>query len=286
LSAPPAWLSVAKPEPELPAETVFHIFGFPISNTIVTAWFTILFLFIVSLIATRKIKIVPERMQNVLEFVIEALLNFCQRVAGEKNGRRFFPIVATIFLFVIFNAWLALLPIFGTITIHTEEGMVHLLRPANTDINMPLALAIVSFIAVAYFGLKDLGTTYVKTFFNFGGIFRGIGLVFTGKILPGFSMIFRGVIDAFIGLVEFLSRCITIVSFTFRLFGNMTAGEILLLSATFMLPFVFADVFYTLELLFSFVQALIFAGLTLIFLTLAVSSHDEEHHDKKESVTH
>ena len=101
--------------------------------------------------------------------------------------------------------------------------------------------------------------------------------------MPGLSAIFMGFINFFIGVIELLSQFIRIVSFTFRLFGNMTAGEILLLVATFLVPYLFADIFYGLELIFSFVQALIFGGLTLIFLTVAVSTHVEEHHEKSEA---
>ena len=92
------------------------------------------------------------------------------------------------------------------------------------------------------------------------------------------SGMFTGVINIFIGLVELLSMFIRIVSFTFRLFGNMTAGEILLLMAAFLIPFIFALPFYSLELLVGIIQALIFAGLTLVFMTLAVASHGGEHH--------
>lgn len=204
--------------------------------------------------------------------------DFCQSAAGERNGRRFFPIVATIFLFVAFNAWLGLLPGFGSITVHTAEGEVHLLRPANTDINMPLALALMSFVFVQYFGLRSLGRRYVAKFINVGGFFRSAGQVMRGKLAAGFSGMFTGVIEIFVGFLELLSEFIRIISLTFRLFGNMTAGEILILVAVFLVPWLFALPFYGLELLIGFIQAIIFGGLTLIFLTLAVTSHEAEEH--------
>jgi len=212
----------------------------------------------------------------LLEFALGALLNFCKTVAGEKNGRRFFPIVATIFLFVAFNAWLSLLPGFGSITVHTAEGEAHLLRGANTDINMPLALALVSFVFVEYFGLRTLGIRYLGKFLNVGGFLRSMRLIVTGKLKAGFSGLIAGAINVFIGLLEALSEFIRIISFTFRLFGNMTAGEILLLIAMFLIPWIFALPFYGLELLVGFVQALIFSGLTLIFLTVATTRHEEQ----------
>ena len=274
----PSWLSVPRPEPELPAEVVFYIFGFPITNSIIGAWFTIIFLVGFSYVITRRMKIVPDRLQSAFEFLVGWLFRFCQRVAGEQNGRRFFPVVATIFLFVAFNAWLSLVPGFGSISVVTEEGKhVHLLRGANTDINMPLALALVSFIFVEYFGLRSLGLRYLSKFFNVGGFFYSLGQIFRGKVKAGFSGLITGAIQIFVGLLETLSEFVRIISFTFRLFGNMTAGEILLLIAAFLIPWVFALPFYGLELLVGFVQALIFSGLTLVFLTLAVAHHGEAH---------
>jgi len=268
----PSWLSVPRPEPQLPADIVFHIGGFPIANSVVSAWVTIIVLVVFSYVVTRRMKVVPGRLQSFLEFIVGSLYNFCKSVAGEEKGRRFFPVVATIFLFVAFNAWLGLVPGFGSI----EIGHVHLLKPANTDINMPLAIAIMSFIFVEYFGLRSAGIRYLGKFFNVGLFFRSAGQIFRGRVKAGIGGLFTGFINIFVGFLESLSELVRIVSFTFRLFGNMTAGEILLLIAAFLVPWIFALPFYGLELLVGFVQALIFGGLTLVFLTLAVA-HGEEH---------
>jgi len=272
----PSWLSVPQPHPELPAEVVFHLFGFPIANSVIAAWITIIFLVGFSYIVTRRMKLVPGRLQGAFEFLLGWLYDFCCSAAGEKNGRRFFPVVVTIFLFVAFNAWLGLLPGFGSITIQTAEGEAHLLRPANTDINLPLALAVMAVIFVQYFGLRTLGLRYVAKFVNAGGFCRSMGQVARGKLSTGLSGMFSGVIEIFVGFLELLSEFIHVVSFTFRLFGNMTAGEILILVAVFLVPWLFALPFYGLELLIGFLQALIFGGLTLIFLTLSVASHEVE----------
>ena len=274
----PSWLTVDRPDPHLPAETVFHLFGFPITNSVLGAWITIIFLVGVSYIVTRRMKLVPGRLQAAFEFLIGWVYDLCTSVAGEKNGRRFFPVVATIFLFVGFNAWLALLPGFGSITIHTAEGEAHLLRAANTDINMPLALALTSFVFVEFYGLRSLGFRYLGKFFNFGEFIKGVKLLFQGKVKDSIFGIFTGAITIFTGLLEGLSEFIRIISLTFRLFGNMTAGEILLLVVAFLIPWLFAIPFYGLELLIGFIQAIIFAGLTLIFLTVAIEAHGEETH--------
>ena len=273
----PHWLSVPQPEFKLPAEVVFHFFGFPITNSIIAAWLTMIFLVGFSYAITRRMKVVPGRLQSAFEFLLGWLYNLCQRVAGEENGRKFFPVVATIFLFVAFNAWLSLIPGFGSITVTTAEGEhVHLLRGANTDINVPLALALVSFVFVEYFGLKSMGIRYLRKFLNVGQFFGSLGQVVRGRLRAGLSGLFTGFIHIFVGFLEAMSEFVRIVSFTFRLFGNMTAGEILLLIAAFLIPWVFAIPFYGLELLIGFVQALIFGGLTLVFLTLAVAHHGEE----------
>ena len=275
----PSWLSalsVEKPDPHLPANAIFHIFGFPITNSIIAAWITIAFLVGFSYVVTRRMKLIPGRLQAAFEFLIGWLYDLCVSVAGEKNGRRFFPVVATIFLFVGFNAWLALLPGFGSITAHTAEGEMHLLRPANTDINMPLALALVSFGFFWFFGFRAIGVRFMENFLNFREFLRGTRQLFSGKLKAGLSGLFTGAMTIFTGFLEFLSVCIRVISLTFRLFGNMTAGEILLLVAAFLIPWLFAIPFYGLELLIGFIQAIIFGGLTLIFLTLAVESHGEE----------
>ena len=274
----PDWIGVPRPHPELPAETVFHLLGFPVANSLIASWFTMIVLVAGSWAIMRRVSMVPGRLQMAFELVVGGLYSFCQSVAGEEKGRRFFPVVSTIFLFVMFNAWLGLLPGFGSIVVHSHGHVIHLLRPANTDINTPMALALVSFVFVLYFGLKDLGLKYLLQYFNVVPMFKSMGQMFTGKAKAGMSGLFTGFIMFFVSVLELLSMFIRIVSFTFRLFGNMTAGEILLLMVVFLVPYVFGVVFYGLELLVGFVQALIFAGLTLVFLTLATTAHGGEGH--------
>jgi F-type H+-transporting ATPase subunit a len=274
----PSIFSAARPEPKLPAEVIFRLGWFKITNSIIASWISIAVLVALFYAASRRAKLIPSRLQNMMEMVLEWLVNFCKEVAGEQNGRRFFPVVATIFLFVITNAWIGLLPGFGTITVTGADGEhVELLRAANTDINLPLALALASFILVGYFGAKLTGPgRFLKQYFNFGGFFRGLGQLFRGKPRAGMSMVFTGIIDIFVGMLELLSVLIRIVSFTFRLFGNMTAGEILIFMVIFLAAWVAPIPFYGLELLVGFIQALIFAGLTLVFLTVATATHESE----------
>jgi F-type H+-transporting ATPase subunit a len=270
----PSWLSTPSPEPHLPAPVLFHVLGLPVTNTMIAGWFTIVVLVVLSWLVTRRMKLVPGRGQAIFEFALGWIYDFCISVAGEKNARKFFPVVCTIFLFVIVNAWLSLIPGFGSLEIFIHGEEYELLRGANTDLNTPLAIALVSFVFVAYYGLKTIKLSWLKQYFNFGQFFRGVGGIFRGKFdLMG---IFSGIINIFVGLLEFLSLFIRIVSFTFRLFGNMTAGEILIMVAAFLLPMAISWAVYGLELFVGFIQALVFSGLTLAFVSMAVTSHDEE----------
>ena len=274
------YFPVPKPHVELAPEKLRTPGGFPITNTMITAWLTIVVLGLLCYFATRRMKLVPTGLQNVVEAAVEMLINFTENVAGKEYGRKFFPVVATIFIFVIANAWLALLPGFMSIGFWHGEGeeqvLVPLFRGANTDVNVPLALALISFVFVEYWGIRSHGfLRYVRKFVNVRRLLSGVGQVMRGHIRSGMGSIFNGIIDAFVGLVEFVSEVVRIVSFTFRLFGNMTAGEILIFSMLFLIPWVAALPFYGLEVFIGFVQALIFCGLTLVFLVIAVTPHEE-----------
>ena len=247
--------------------TPLGVSQFAITNTLLSAWVASLVIILFFVLGARKKAMVPGRFQSVVESIFEGVLSFGSSVLGRDMARRTFPVVATIFFFVLFNAWIALFLVplyqavgFGSGGLWDFELKAHLIRPAGTDVNMPLALALISFVFVEYWGIRTLGIGYFKKFFAFGNLLRG---------RPS------GLIDIFVGILELISELVRIVSFTFRLFGNMTAGEILVVMITFLVPFV-ANIFvFGLELLVGLIQAVIFAGLTLVFLSLAV--HHEEH---------
>jgi F-type H+-transporting ATPase subunit a len=231
-----------------------------VTNTLLSSWFTTIVLILIFVTAARRRSIVPGRFQGFVEIMIEGVLGFGTSVLGTEMARKTFPVVATIFFFVLFNAWLSLLPFYQFLGF-TQDGEIkaHILRSAGTDINMPLALALISFVFVEYWGFRSGGFGYLKKFFQLGKIFRG---------KPS------GLIDAFVGFLELTSELVRVVSFTFRLFGNMTAGEILVVMITFLVPFVATQFVFGLELLVGLIQAVIFAGLTLVFLSVA-TTHNE-----------
>ena len=270
---------VGTPTPELPPGILWHLGPVPISNTMVTAWISMSILTVLFALGTRKMKLVPRGLQNLLEWVVETLLNLVGDSVGKEKGRKFFPVVATIFLFVFVNAWMGLVPLFGAVGLkETVEGhsvLVPILRPANTDLNLTLALAIVSFVFVEYLGISQHGFfRYAGKFVNVGPLFRGFRKLFTGKIKSGLSAVFMGAIEAFVGLIEAVSELVRLLSFSFRLFGNMTAGEILLLIGFFLAPFVVPLFFYSLELLVGLIQAAVFAMLTMVFAAMATAEHE------------
>lgn len=276
----PDFMKVSQPDPKLPAEALFHIGTFPVTNTLVTTWISIILIIVLAALATRRMKLVPGRLQALFEYAITTLMDLCESIAGPKYGRQVFPICATIFVLVFVNAWTSLIPGYGSIILHD----VPLLRGANTDINLPLALAIIAFLTTWFFGFKASGIKYLGQFFQFKKLGRGIKEIFTGKMKSGLGNIGFGVIDFFVGILELISNFIRLVSFTFRLFGNMTAGEVLLLTISFLVPWGLSIVFYGLEMLVGIVQALAFSMLTLIFTALAVAGHEEqEGHEEKAS---
>jgi F-type H+-transporting ATPase subunit a len=240
--------------------TPLDITQFAVTNTLLSSWLTTVVLILFFGLGSWKKSLIPGRFQSLIEGLIEAALSFCNSVLGPEMGRKAFPVVATIFFFVLFNAWLALLPFYQFLGfVQDGEIKAHLLRSAGTDLNFPLALALVSFVFVEYWGIRSHGVGYFKKFFALGALFR---------LKPA------GLIDAFVGFLELVSEFVRIVSFTFRLFGNMTAGEILVVMITFLVPFVAVEFVFGLELLVGLIQAVIFASLTLVFLSVAVS-HQE-----------
>jgi len=328
------FLRSPKPIIELKAETIFSIGPFNVTNTYITSWVVIIFISLFAYAATRRMSVVPRGIQNLFEAIIEAIYNLVINTAGEKHGRRFFPAVATIFLYVAICNWFGLLPLFATVgkveeigaqgqafhekgvviqekaglnvimpaaddvelpkTVTLPDGkvedvnadspaevkqlaideakkeagvsedakigvLVPFLRSVNTDLNSPLALAVWSAIFVEFWGISTYG------FFRYGSKFFNFGRLLRGKLLDGF-------IDAFVGILEFIAEAARLVSFTFRLFGNIFAGEILFLVVIFLLPLVALQVVYFLELFVGAIQAFIFAMLTLVFGIIAVSA--------------
>jgi F-type H+-transporting ATPase subunit a len=240
------------------AESLFHIGSFSVTNTLVVTFFISLIIIIASVILKSRIRAVPRGFQNVVESVLEALLNLVDSVTQDrKQSRKFFPLVATIFIFVILSNWVEVVPGLGTIGIREmSEGknvLVPFLRSGSADLNMTLALAIVSVMAAQILGIAAIGVgKYAGKFF----------------VSPLHKPYFIG---TFVGILELISEVAKLISFSFRLFGNIFAGEVLLAVMLFLVPYLVPLPFLFLELFVGFVQALVFSMLTLVFLKMAVT---------------
>jgi F-type H+-transporting ATPase subunit a len=243
-------------------EIITNLLGIPVSNTLITSLMATAILVAIAYFSTKGMKETPRGIQNVFETIIEALFKMADSVTGNRRQTyQFFPIVATIFIFIITSNWLGLLPGFGSLGFYetAKEGMhgsghavfVPLFRSANSDLNTTLALAIVSVLTIQIFGIMALGVfKYGKKFINFSS--------------P---------IKFFVGALELISEVAKMISFSFRLFGNVFAGEVLLVVIMTLAPFIAPLPFFGLELFVGFVQALVFSMLTLVFLKVAVTAH-------------
>jgi F-type H+-transporting ATPase subunit a len=236
---------------QLPAEPIFHAGSIPVTNTMLAGWVASIFLLVLFWRGTANASLVPRGVQNLVEYAVEFLLGFSESVAGVEKGRRFFPLVATIFLFVITSNWMGLLPGFGTIGLREGEELIPILRGATSDLNTTLAIALVSVVATQLYGLRYLGLEYPARFINFR----------------------EGPIGFYVGILELIAELAKVISFTFRLFGNIFAGEVLIAVMTFLVPWGILLPFYGLELFVGFVQAFVFAALTAVFMSLATTSH-------------
>lgn len=246
----------------LTAETIGHIFGLPITNSLVLSLITALLLVGGGFLVARKLKWVPGKAQSTLELIIDSLLDFMAQVLGDrKQAAKFFPLVATIFLFILLNNWVGVLPGIGSIGVleedHGHEVFVPLFRAANADLNTTLALALIAVFAIQMYAIQRLGFfTQLGKYFNFT----------------------HGPIHFFVGLLELVGEFARVLSFSFRLFGNVFAGEVLLIIIMGLLPLAAsfgALPFFLLEYFVGFIQALVFAMLTLVFLKVATA--DVEH---------
>ena len=245
----------------LAAEELFTIGPFSVTNSLLVTWMVMLVLVAIAWLAGRKKEIVPKGLQNLFEMVLEFLLNLIESVTqSRKKAELFLPFLATFFVFIFVANITDIMPGIGTIGLfevssHGSE-FVPYFRPPAADLNFTLALAVVSVVGTQLFGIGTLGfVKHLKKYFTIKG----------------------GPANTFVGLLEGVSEFAKMVSFSFRLFGNIFAGEVLLTVIAVIVPFVVPLPFYLLEAFVAFIQALVFTMLSLVFMTLATTSHDVEH---------
>ncbi len=236
------------------AEEIFFLGNFPVTNTLLLIAIIFVALTVISLVFRRKFALIPGRFQNIVEFAIEGVLNMMEPVFGsQKKAEKYLPWVATFFILILFSNWLGLFPGVGSIVIKGEHSVVPLLRAPASDLNFTVALAVISVIVINYFGVKALGPKlHIKKFINFSS--------------P---------INFFIGILEAVSEIAKIISFSFRLFGNVFAGEVLLTIIVFLVPYLIPLPFLLFEVFVGFMQAFVFSMLTMVFI--AIHTSEEAH---------
>ena len=298
------------------AEPIFYIGDFAVTNSMFTSTIVSLLIIIFAIYASTKIKNTkrPQGLQNVLEFIIEGLLNLTNDITQSKAKTKIlFPLTTTFFIFILLNNWSGLVPGVGTIGIlepahistdmnisssayaseevveveqisadhssaqdvntteaedehsqtaaeHGDTKKVHQLtytpifRAGTADLNTTLALALISVVFTQVIGLKYLGASYLTKFFNF-----------------------KNPIFFFVGILELISELAKIISFAFRLFGNIFAGEVLLVVIAFLIPLLAPIPFIGLEIFVGMIQALVFTMLSLVFMSMATQAHGDDH---------
>ena len=237
----------------LAPEQLTTLWGLPITNTLLTSWAVVVILIIVAVTIGSRLKMVPSRFQTLLEWLFGFVYDYvAETLESREMARRFFPFLTTIFLFIFTSNLLEFTPGVGSFGIFQSWGgeFIPLFRSVNTDLNVTLMLAITSFLVIEITGAFTIGVVkYAGKFINFH----------------------NGVIGFFVGIIELFSEVARVVSFSFRLFGNIFAGEVLILVVTYFLPYAAPVPVMAFEIFVGFVQAAIFALLTLFFIKIAIA---------------
>lgn len=256
--------------PTLAPDALFHVGNLVITNTMINAWLAIIIFLVVGVIVTRKVRLRPSRWQLTFETIIETLWGYFDQVTGDRaKTERFFPLVGSVFFFILVSNWLGLLPGTGSLT----YGHAMVLRPANTDLNLTLVMALVSVIGSHVMAFGAIGVfTHLGKFIQIKNLFK--------SIFKGPMALFQAIIEFAVGLLEMVSEASKVLSLSLRLFGNIFAGEVLISVISALVAAVVPTPFMLLELLVGLIQAAVFAMLTLVYLTTASEAPHgaEEHH--------
>ncbi len=255
----------------LPLHLPIPGFEHGIPNTLPTAIFTSLFLIIIAFSYSRAVKKEEKTGKQsgllvAIDALYEGVFSFVETTVGKENAGLFFPLIGSFFFFILFANWSGLLPGMGSIGVWGEhngvETLIPLFRSPTADLSTTVGLAIITQVMAQYYGFKFQGRKYLKKFFNFSADPD------SGWLKPVLSFA-----NGFAGILEFMGELIKVLSFGFRLFGNVFAGEVLLMVISFLTAFLVVDVFIALELFVGAIQALIFSILSLIFYQMATQHH-------------
>ncbi len=241
----------------LAPEILFNIGGIPISNAFFWSWFVFVFLIIGAFLLKRSLKMRPGKFQSIIEMLVGGAYDFVESMMGDKKkARRVFPLVFTMFFFIFFCNLLTFIPGQSAITIKTAGGVVPLFRAIISDYGIVFVMTMVSVIVTQIVSLAVVGPLgYLGKFFNF-----------------------TSPLNFFLGLMDLVGELAKVMSLSFRLFGNIFAGEVLGAVMLFLFPFFLPLPFAFLGLLTAVVQPFVFSVLTLVFISMATPNGEAETH--------
>jgi F-type H+-transporting ATPase subunit a len=262
------------------AEPIGHIGNFTITNALLTSWIAVGIIVILAIVVRLSIKKVPSKLQTLFEVIIEQTLDLTDQITSNRaKSLKIFPIALSVFFFILINNWLGILPLgaFGLVAEHGgESAFLPFLRSGTADINTTLALAVMAVLGSNLFGILSIGAW--KTFNKYVNL-KALGKVFT-DVRKDPSTLMVAPVMFFVGILELVGEAAKVASLSFRLFGNVFAGEVLLASMAALLAYVLPIPFLGLEIFVGLIQALIFSMLTLVYFSIASENHDEAHAEK------
>ena len=240
--------------PSFTPETIFHIGFFPVTNTVLDTLFIDALIIGAILYLSRKITLAPDNpLQNMIEYTIETFYSLTESIS-QNCAAKIFPYFMSFFLFILLINWSSLIPGFDTIGFKENGTLIPLFRGATSDLNMTLGLALISAVATHALSLKTIGIKkYLSRYFSLNPI------------------------NLFVGILEIVSEITKIVSLSFRLFGNLYAGEVVMITISSIFAFVVPLPFLMLEVIVGFVQALVFSMLTMVFMAILATPPNESH---------
>ncbi|MDO8482333.1 MAG: FoF1 ATP synthase subunit a [bacterium] len=264
-----------KHEATLYAEPVMHIGSFPVTNALLTSTSAVIIIAILALIIRARLSEIPKGIQNFFEFVLEGALTLCDQVTNNRKiSEKVFPLAFSVFLFILVNNWLGLLPLGGLGIVEQGEhgaAFIPFLRSGTADINTTIALAVMAVLSANLFGVFSIGIW--KTFNKYVNL-QALGGIFT-RVRKEPTVLVVAPVTFFVGILELVGELAKVASLSFRLFGNVFAGEVLLMAMSAILPYLLPIPFMFLEIFVGLIQALIFSILVLVYFTIAAQDHDE-----------
>lgn len=263
------------------AEPIARIGNFTITNALVNAFVLMIGIVIFGRMFRSRVKEVPGRLQAGMEALLETLFGYFDQVTGSREKTlKFFPLIGSLFFFILLSNWMGLLPGTGSIglwQVHGGESVfIPFFRPANSDLNLTIAMALVTVISSHVLGMITLGFfVHWNKFFQFGGIWKAIRSLSPMNIMVS-------LVEFVVGLIEFVSEIAKVLSLSLRLFGNIFAGEVLMTVISSIFAYAMPLPFMALELIVGIVQATVFAMLSLVYLSILTQPpHGDEEHQEK-----